>query len=142
MSQSYYRQNRKKCLAYAAAYYRKNRKKRKEYAVAYRRSNRAKLTRYEVERCHKDKLLVLTRYGKRRKLCCRWHDCGIRDLDMLTLDHINNNGARHREQIGMGSKMYRWIIKHNFPTGFQTLCGGHQWKKEILRRKQSKRAAR
>ena len=49
--------------------------------------------------------------------------CGENNSEFLTIDHINNNGAEHRkEKAGSGSNIYRWLIKNNFPEGFQTLC--------------------
>lgn len=89
-----------------------------------------------------NKLAVLSHYGKGRQPCCCWPDCMITDIDMLTLDHINNDGAEHRKTLGdrkmAGGKIYRWIIKNGFPDGFQTLCANHQFKKEILRKREKK----
>jgi len=51
--------------------------------------------------------------------------CGERsDLDFLTIDHMNNDGANHRKSLGLlsGTRFYRWLIKEDFPEGFQTLC--------------------
>jgi hypothetical protein len=54
---------------------------------------------------------------------------------MLTLDHVHNDGAQHRKLIGGGGhRTYSWVRKNGYPDGFQTLCGSHQLKKEILRR--------
>jgi hypothetical protein len=56
---------------------------------------------------------------------------------MLTLDHINDEGAIHRRQIGGGgSVMYTRVKKEGFPSGFQTLCANHQTKKELRRKRQ------
>jgi hypothetical protein len=49
--------------------------------------------------------------------------CGENELAFLTIDHIDNNGAEHRrltKAVGIG--FYRWLIKNNYPLGFQTLC--------------------
>lgn len=55
--------------------------------------------------------------------------CGENEYEFLTIDHINNDGAKHREEIfgktwrsACGSRLYFWLIKNNFPEGFQTLC--------------------
>lgn len=43
----------------------------------------------------------------------------------LTIDHINNDGAKHRREIrklGTGSNFYYWLVSNNFPEGFQLLC--------------------
>jgi hypothetical protein len=75
---------------------------------------------------------VLTHYGPAGRLNCCWLGCIIDDVDMLTLDHVNNDGAAHRKEIK--TKIYSWIVKNNYPDGFQTLCGSHQMKKEFLGR--------
>ena len=93
-------------------------------------------------RNRKIKNRVLTHYGKRNKLCCSWKNCVVSDLDMLSIDHIKDNGANHRSRLtkgkyrgGGGLNFYKWLERNNFPSGNQTLCHNHQWKKEILRRK-------
>lgn len=89
------------------------------------------------------KISVLTHYGKNHKLLCCWRGCKVDDLDCLTLDHIENNGAEFRREItskrksggGGGRETFRFVGRMNFPEGFQTLCANHQLKKEILRRR-------
>lgn len=83
------------------------------------------------------KLETLTHYGKNGALQCCGEGCSIVDIDMLTLDHIDNNGAAHRK-VGFtsGAKGFNRLKKIGYPQGFQTLCWNHQWKKEIARLKQ------
>ncbi len=81
------------------------------------------------------KLEVLTHYGPNKRLGCCWADCFIVDIDLLTLDHKENDGADHRKKIGT-SGLYRWVQKRKYPEGFQTLCWNHQMKKEFLRRRE------
>lgn len=65
---------------------------------------------------------VLDHYG--HKCAC----CGETTYEFLAIDHINNDGYAHRREIfggnsGKGSKsMCVWLIKNNFPPGFQLLC--------------------
>lgn len=48
--------------------------------------------------------------------------CGEDDLDFLTIDHKNNDGAQHRKEVG-GGRIHGWLRKHNYPKeGFQVLC--------------------
>jgi len=73
----------------------------------------------------KTRLKVLTHYGGNPPKC---ECCGETHIEFLTIDHINNDGAEHRKKLGItqnsghGSKLYRWIIRNNFPDGFQVLC--------------------
>jgi hypothetical protein len=80
------------------------------------------------------KYQAIKHYGKNGNVECCWPDCGIQDLDVLTLDHINNDGGgSKRGQTNMGQHLYRKLARLNWPEGFQTLCANHQMKKEILR---------
>jgi len=82
------------------------------------------------------KIKVLTHYGPQGKLQCAWPDCTVTDIDMLSLDHVNNDGAADRKKHTAGGCMtYCRVRRLGFPEGFQTLCHNHQWKKEILRRR-------
>ena len=84
-----------------------------------------------------EKLAALTHYGKEGFLQCCWSGCDVTDVDMLSLDHIENDGAEHRRESGNngGHKMYRMLRQQGYPDGFQTLCMNHQTKKELLRRR-------
>jgi hypothetical protein len=95
-----------------------------------------------AERWLATKTIVLKHYGKGHRLQCCWRGCTVIDVDMLSIDHVNDNGAEHRERItkgkhrtGGGINFYQWLLRNAFPDGYQTLCHNHQWKKEILRRK-------
>jgi len=51
--------------------------------------------------------------------------CGEEKLDVLTIDHVENNGAEHRRQLGRlgGPSFYRWLRKQGYPKdGYQVLC--------------------
>jgi hypothetical protein len=83
------------------------------------------------------KLEVLTHYGPSGQLCCSWLDCHVSDVDMLSLDHLDDSGARHRQDKSDSSRVgvgwYRKLKQSGFPVGFQTLCFNHQWKKQITK---------
>lgn len=67
------------------------------------------------------KVEIITYYGSK---CQR---CGEDDVDVLTIDHVNQDGSTHRAELGpersVGScKMYRHLKKSGFPPGFRVLC--------------------
>jgi hypothetical protein len=62
------------------------------------------------------KLKVFNHYG--RKCAC----CGESNDGLLSIDHINGCKREMREQHGLGSHFYRWLVRNHFPEGFQTLC--------------------
>jgi hypothetical protein len=111
-------------------------KKGKENQRRYRRSQAGK----ERDRiCNlMAKIDVLAHYGKAGRPACRWRGCPIDDLDMLSIDHIENDGAEHRRrETGSGIRIYFHLRSRGYPKGYQTLCHNHQWKKEILRRERA-----
>lgn len=57
---------------------------------------------------------VLDHYG--RQCAC----CGESFNEFLTIDHIN--GENKNEKYRCGFQLYTWLVKNNFPEGFQTLC--------------------
>lgn len=56
------------------------------------------------------------------------------DIRALTLDHINDNGAKERQKIfgkrdRCGTIFYIWIRRQGYPEGYQVLCMNDQWLK-------------
>jgi len=60
---------------------------------------------------------VIMVYGGYKCACC-----GETEPLFLTIDHINNDGNKHRKEISSGDGLYKWLKKHNYPEGFQVLC--------------------
>lgn len=48
--------------------------------------------------------------------------CGEQQYEFLSLDHVNNDGAKHRKEIGGGGRIYAWAKKHSYPPNLQILC--------------------
>ena len=66
----------------------------------------------------KQKKEVIDHYGG---ICC---GCSNNNLNVLSIDHINNDGNVHRRDpnIPRGQGFYWWLKKNNFPSGYQVLC--------------------
>lgn len=59
--------------------------------------------------------------------------CGESTRVFLAIDHIENNGAQHRREVNVsGDSVYRWLVRNDFPEGFQTLCHNCNWAKYAL----------
>jgi hypothetical protein len=87
-------------------------------------------------------------YGKRLRQTVFDHYgpcvyCKISDQDILTIDHINNDGAikRKTREHSKGYHFYGWIIRNNFPTDLQALCWNCQYKKRLKYRYEKEMAA-
>lgn len=108
----------------------------------YRQTNRGAIATFIRTYNAKLKLETLSYYGKGGKLQCCWPHCDVADVDMLTLDHINDDGGtgRRGREHGSGHKFYMWLKKNHYPEGFQTLCANHQAKKERERQRRASRS--
>lgn len=63
---------------------------------------------------------VFAAYGGYRCRCCN-----ETEKSMLTLDHVNNDGAKQRREepaMRWAKHFYAWIVKQGFPKGLQVLC--------------------
>jgi hypothetical protein len=95
-----------------------------------------KVGQYTVKSRTRIKTEVLTHYSPNDILGCSWVGCVVDDIDMLVLDHVNDNGAQERRAAfnkDKGHELYRRLRNENYPLGYQTLCCNHNHKKEILR---------
>ena len=78
---------------------------------------------YECKICSRKrdsvvKQLAFLRLGSS---CCI--GCGIDDIDVLTVDHISNDGHRNRHTDGLGVSLHRKIISGSIDRSrFQVLC--------------------
>ncbi len=87
----------------------------------------AKSNRIYCEECGRDsvernakleaawRLTVMTHYGLKCALCDE------AEYKFLQIDHAGGDGAAHRKEIGR-LKIYKWLIDHDLPPGFRTLC--------------------
>ena len=113
----------------------KKKEYQKKYNTIYYSTHESKVWRKEYQKKDDDqRLKILQGYSKRLSNsdipCCNC--CGLNEyLDFLALDHIT--GKKQMDSIpelvklGYSSKLENnklkdWIIKNNFPKGFQILC--------------------
>jgi len=77
---------------------------------------RARWRRYRLK--VKSEVLAYYSHGTMKCVCC-----GESIPALLTIDHINGNGRKHRESLGAGNGLhfYQWLNKHH-PEGFRVLC--------------------
>ncbi len=125
--QRYYLKNKEKCklakqksLSKRPDYYKEHYQKNHDKILQQRQKHRNENREHYKTKERKKRLIIKERVinGHGGKCEC----CGETLLDFLTIDHINNDGARHRKEFGRAGKIHRWIISNNFPEGFQVLC--------------------
>jgi hypothetical protein len=80
----------------------------------YRCKKCSKLNRDKLRAFLKEE--VFKSYGN--KCIC----CGEDNIIFLTIDHISNDGAKHRKNIG-SNQIYSWLKKRGYPKdNYQILC--------------------
>ena len=73
-------------------------------------------------RCNRKlKQMVLDHYCGEPARCVL---CGIDDLRILTIDHVDGGGKKHRSshKLHGGPDFYRWLRDQEFPPGYRVLC--------------------
>lgn len=78
------------------------------------------------------KAQVLTYYGNGKLACVH---CGESRMACLSIDHINGGGCKHRLNTSLRSSdsFYRWLVREDYPDGYQTLCMNCQFIKRVER---------
>lgn len=109
------------------AYYERHKDEIKRKSSDYQKQHPDKRKKYMRKANFKEKMDCLIHYGGNPPKCAC---CGEIIIEFLCIDHINGGGEQHRNSIGHNN-FYRWLIKNNFPTGFQVLCANCNLGKRI-----------
>lgn len=92
----------------------------KQKQQEYREKNRLTIRKKAQKARFEIKMIVLNHYGTKCAIC------GFSDYRALHLDHVDNDGASHRAELGhenfSGHRFYRWLKENDFPKNIQTLC--------------------
>jgi hypothetical protein len=118
-------------------YYLKNKDVITKKVYDYIDANRDKHNAWGTKSKNKLKTEIFSHYCN-GDIKCRM--CEETELGVLTVDHINGNGTKHRIEIGLGRRgggygMYQWLKKNNYPDGFQILCFNCQFRKRMTEMK-------
>lgn len=127
------RNNKEKVRASWRSYYQRHKKKRNSYTTDYYWKHREHILSL-YRGFHKwdgqnRKFSIMAMYSNfdteelvQPKCAC----CGETNIEFLSIDHINQNGAEHRRTLPKnrrcGSGFYNWLIKNGFPEGYRVLC--------------------
>jgi len=79
---------------------------------------------------------VLTHYGNDKCACVK---CGFDDIRALSIDHINGYGKKPTKTYSnrSGTGLYYWLVRLNYPEGFQTLCMNCQFVKRAINKERA-----
>lgn len=104
---------------------------RNSYQTQYRKKHEARFKiagRIKYQKDPEKQRLIRARHYR------KWQDivfnhygngcacCGEDEKTFLSIDHVNNDGADHRKEVGIGVVFYRWIAMNDFPKDLQLLC--------------------
>jgi hypothetical protein len=87
--------------------------------VVYRETHKAEKSISAAMRNIKLRDAAIIAYGGFKCACC----CETTP-EFLSLDHMNNDGAERRRELGQqgGLAFYKWLRDHRYPAGLQVLC--------------------
>lgn len=125
-----YMRNREKIREQQKEYYEKNKEKIRGMQQEYYQKNKKNIyernREYSLHLQQKRRMKCLSHYSNGKIKCAI---CGIEDIDVLVIDHIEGGGSRHaRERGTYRSHLYQFLIKNNFPDGYRVLCHNCNWK--------------
>ena len=128
-SKRYYARHREERLLYGREHKEQHRLVSRRWAEKHRAERRVYYLKYKEG----IKLAVLSHYSK--SAIPRCIVCGIVDIDVLCLDHINNDSLARGHRGKGGINFYTRLMNDSYPDGYQTLCANCNLKKELTRRR-------
>jgi len=114
----YYSCHKKELIQKKMTWAKRNPEKQAIIDKRYRNRNKSIIRQRQQIWRQKQRLEVLSYYGGSPPKCVC---CGESHIEFLTIDHMNNDGAKHRKFVPSGS-FYSWLKKNNFPEDYQVLC--------------------
>lgn len=118
----------------------KGKEKYRELNKQWIESNRERYNQAKSEYRFKLKLAAITHYSNGTMACAHCSYTG--NLDALCLDHINDDGAAHRLELGCsgrglsaGTTMYERLKALGWLPGLQVLCANCNTIKEVTRKR-------
>ena len=127
----YLERNKDKAKIRKHEYYLKNKDEITAKVNCYIKSNRVKHNQWgKVSRVRLK--TEMFGYYCDGKIKCK--HCGEDEIGLLTIDHVNGGGNKHRKENGIngaGYNFYCLLKRNNYPNGFQVLCWNCQFKKRL-----------
>ncbi len=99
-------------------------KRHRARTARWAKNNKDKVSVYNKRYNLKLKIEVLSHYTDDNIRCqCPSDQCTETHLEFMSIDHINGGGHKHRKELaGIGTLLYIWLKKKNYPSGYRVLC--------------------
>ena len=113
-----------------------SRRKNQVRLKRYRENHRNYVNAWARKSRRLQKYNIILYYSPSGRCQCKgencWHEgeCLVSDVEVLSIDHINGGGNKHRKEVGFGTTFYQWLKRNNYPKGFQVLCMNCQRKRQ------------
>ena len=117
IERKYTRTHKEQRRTYRKEYGQTHRRELYMHCLEYKNKDPEKWLKYGKDWTKGKRYKIIEHYSKGKFECAC---CGETMYEFLSIDHINNDGAEHRKKIG--TNIMGWLIKNNFPEGFQILC--------------------
>ena len=117
-ARKWYKDNKEKVKEWGKRYYEDNKETVNERNKIWAAKNPESLRKSRKKFTRKRKEYIIAYYSNNTNKC---ECCNESNIEFLTVDHINGDGAQHRREIG-GGHLYHWLTKNKYPEGFRILC--------------------
>lgn len=114
--------------------------KTEEHKQSYEK-HRPKKNIKSTDRRKEQKMITIPHYSKGTMKCelhKQFWGNEFTDFDLLTIDHVNGGGTKHRKEI-KGGNIHHWLIKNGLPEGYRVLCWNCNRKVYLDKLKEKKR---
>jgi hypothetical protein len=145
-NRTYYLKNKNKFIKKASDWRLLHLEHKTLYDRQYHRDKKIRLgyelNDYNIKKAYERKLKVFQHYSRKEIPECAdpfgEHKEPYTNMNALSIDHKNNDGYKHKKEIGgSGAVLYLWLIRNKYPHGFQILCMNCQaLKKEFVTKQQ------
>lgn len=116
--------NREKCRKNSLKWAKAHRESCREKVKKYKERHPDKVKEWGIKSKQKLKTKALILYGGTPPKCAC---CGEKEIDFLTMDHINGGGNKHRKTESNPTNIYQWLKSNEYPQGFRVLCMNCNW---------------
>jgi hypothetical protein len=146
-NKKYVEKNKDKIKAYQKSHQLLNKEKNKKYQKQFRSDNQEKLNTESRKYHHENRETLLPKMrlrGGKRMLQLkvdaishysngknRCKICGIKEIEFLTLDHIEGRENVEHPKKMSGHQLCYWLKKRNYPPICQVLCMNCNWLKQL-----------
>ena len=137
--QQYYQEHKERYAQNAKRWFNEHPERTKEIRKQHNIRHKEQQLKWARAKRAKQRYECLLHYSEGSLQCGR---CGIADIDVLCLDHINNDGGLEKKCWGNGNAFYTNIYRLGFPEGYQVLCWNCNHKKELERSRNGKNISR